>query len=237
METTMLWKTIAAGLLGFALTVPTMAEPDEEFPEGPKVEEKEDLPDSDEEDMEEEEIDVLATLESIITKMKDAEAALSHARNKVATDLEGKAIEDADKLLTSKDLQDKAIREMSKIFDGSKDNQQQAIGEIEKLIKAAKEQQGQGQQSKQQQKQKQQQQPQDPKNSKSKDPATKPYPPSANTPDSLDVERAANLGDKWGNLPDRLRDELSQADDDFRNARGNYRTRLHEYFRVIGSND
>lgn len=236
METTMIWKAIAAGLIGFALTVPAMSEPDEEFPEGPKAEEKEDLPDSDEEEMEEEEIDVMATLESIIAKMKDAEAELAKAHGFIATDAQGRAIEDMDRFLTAKDLQEKAIREMTKIFDGSKDNQQKAIGEIEKLIKAAKEQQGQGQ-SKQQQKQKQQQQPKDPKNSKSSNPATKPYDPSANTPDGISTERAANLGDKWGNLPDRLRDELSQAEDDFRNARGEYRAKLHEYFRVVGGND
>ena len=44
-----------------------------------------------------------------------------------------------------------------------------------------------------------------------------------------------NLGDRWGNLPDRLRDELSQAEEDFRSAKGEYRVRLSEYSKVLGS--
>ena len=51
------------------------------------------------------------------------------------------------------------------------------------------------------------------------------------------MDRSANLGDKWGNRPDRLRDELSQAEDDFRNAKGEYREKLLNYSRVTGSSE
>lgn len=39
--------------------------------------------------------------------------------------------------------------------------------------------------------------------------------------------------DRWGNLPDRLRDELSQAEDDFRNVKGTYREKLLEYSKIL----
>lgn len=135
----MTWKLVLSGVLGLALGFPAWAEPDEEFPEGPKPEEKEALPESDEEEMEEEQIDVLGTLESIIGKMKDAEDHLAKAGSWKATDAQGNVIEDVNKLINAQDLQNKAIQEMSRIFDGSKKEQQTAISEIEKLIKAAKE--------------------------------------------------------------------------------------------------
>lgn len=47
------------------------------------------------------------------------------------------------------------------------------------------------------------------------------------------MSRDSDLSDKWGNLPDKLRDELSQADDDFRAAKGQYGERLLEYSRII----
>jgi len=47
------------------------------------------------------------------------------------------------------------------------------------------------------------------------------------------VTRDGELNAKWGNLPDKLRDELSQADDDFRSIKGDYREKLLEYSKII----
>lgn len=127
------------GLLAAALACPAMAEPDEEFPEGPAGGEEEVLPESDEEEMEEEEVDVVGTLEGIIGKMKDAEDSLAGAGSWKATDAQGNAIEDVNKLIEASDLQKKAIEEMTRIFDGGKKKQQGAVEDIEKLIKLAKE--------------------------------------------------------------------------------------------------
>jgi len=134
----MSWKHLLAGVLGLALSAPAFAE-DEEFPEGPKPDEKEVMPGSEEEANEEEQIDVVGTLEGIIGKMKDAEDILSKAGSWRATDDKGNPIEDMDRLIKAQDLQKKAIEEMTRIFSGSKNNQQAAIEDIEKLIKAAKE--------------------------------------------------------------------------------------------------
>lgn len=234
-----LWRLAAIGALSLCLSVPaSRAFAEEELPGGPKPEGEEPLPGSEEEANEEEDVDVLGTLDKIIGKMKDAEASLAEAGTWKATDAQGNAIEEAEKLLTAKDLQDKAIREMNKIFDGSKDGQSQAIEGIEKLIKAAKESQGnqQGNQ-KQKQKQNQQKQPnqQNPKNPNN--PATKPYNPSGNADDGNARERTGELPDKWGNLPDKLRDEISQADDEFRSIKGTYGDRLREYTRMLGSSE
>ncbi len=227
----------AAGALAAVLAVPAWAD-DEEFPEGPKTDGGDEvLPGSDEEDMEEEQIDPLKTLDEIISKMKDAESSLAEAGAWKATDAQGKVIEEADKLLTAKDLQDKAIREMTKIFDGSKDGQSKAVEGIEKLIKAAKEQEGQGDPKKQGQKQKQpQKQPGQQKPKNPSNPATQPYNPSGDS-DSGARERTAELTDRWGNLPDRLREEISQADDEFRSTKGTYSEKLREYSRMLGASE
>jgi hypothetical protein len=229
---TSLWRVALAGALSAAIAVPAWAE-DEEFPEGPGATEPgadEPLPGSEE--------DPLKTLEQVISDMKDAESALSDLNGWKATDAEGKAIEDLDRLLTAKDLQDKALREMSKIFGGGQEGQKKAVDGIEKLIKAAKEQEGQGQQSKEQKKKQQQQkQPQNNQTKQPNDPATKPYNPNQRTDGSDLVERTGSLGDKWGNLPDKVREELSQADDEFRNAHGTYKERLIDYSKVIGTMD
>lgn len=134
----MFWKTLIACVVGVSLSVPAWAEPEEEFPEGPGGEE-EALPESDEEEMAEEEVDHMAMLESIIGKMKDAEEHLAKASSWRATDAQGNVVEDLDKMMKAADLQKKAIQEMDRIFGGSRDNQQKAIEEIEKLIKLAKE--------------------------------------------------------------------------------------------------
>lgn len=235
---TSVWSLAAAGVLAFAMSVPAHAD-DEEFPDGPKTDGgDETLPGSDEEAMEEEEVDVLGTLDQIIGKMKDAESSLAQAGTWKATDAQGNAIEEADKLLTAKDLQDKAIREMTKIFDGSKDGQSKAIEGIEKLIKAAKEGQGNQPGGKQQQKKDgQQKQPGQPKPKNPSNPATQPYNPSGNNDEGNARERTSELSDRWGSLPDRLRDEISQADDEFRSTKGSYREKLMEYSRLLGSTE
>jgi hypothetical protein len=127
------------GLLAAALAWPVAAEPEEEFPEGLAGETDEALPESDEEEMEEEQVDVVGTLEGIIGKMKDAEESLAGAGSWKATDAQGNAIEDVNKLIEAQDLQKKAIEEMSRIFDSGKKKQQGAVEDIEKLIKLAKE--------------------------------------------------------------------------------------------------
>jgi hypothetical protein len=223
------------GLLSAALVLPVLAEdPDEEFPEGPAGTEEEAMPESDEEEMEEEEVDVVGTLEGIIGKMKDAEESLAGAGSWKATDAQGNAIEDVNKLIQAQDLQKKAIEEMTRIFDGGKKKQQGAVEDIEKLIKLAKECQGScSGDKKQQASQKKQQQPKNQQTQKPSNPATQPYQPTGDNSDRPLEARAAELSDRWGNLPDKLRDELSQADDDFRNSKGEYGHRLKEYSKVM----
>ncbi|KAF0244911.1 MAG: hypothetical protein FD180_2132 [Planctomycetota bacterium] len=135
----MRWNLVLSGVLGLGLTMPAFADPGEEFPDGPKVEGEEALPGSDEEEMEEEQIDVLGTLEGIIGKMKDAESTLAGANSWKATDAQGNVIEEVKKLVDAQDLQKKAIEEMSRIFEGGKKDQTAAVEGLEKLIKAAKE--------------------------------------------------------------------------------------------------
>ncbi|MEK7467288.1 MAG: hypothetical protein AAB074_07740 [Planctomycetota bacterium] len=225
-----------AGALAAALMVPAWAD-DEEFPDGPAAEGEEALPGSDEEEMEEAEIDPLKTLDEIISKMKDAESSLAQAGSWKATDKQGNVIEEIEKLVNAKDLQDKAIREMEKIFTGSKEGQGQAVEGLEKLIKAAKEQEGQGEGKEQQKKKEQQQkQPGQQKPNKPSNPAQQPYNPSGN-PETGARERTGELTERWGSLPDRLRDEISQADDEFRSTKGTYREKLMEYSRLLGASE
>ena len=230
------WRFATAGALAVALAVPAWGE-DEELPAGPAAEGDEALPGSDEEEMEEEQVDPLKTLDEIISRMKDAEQLLAEAGSWKATTAQGKTIEKIEELLTAKDLQDKAIREMEKIFSGSKDGQGKAVEGLEKLIKAAKEQQGQ-QEGKQQQKRdpKQQKQPGQQKPNKPGDPAKEAYNPTGN-PETGARERTSDLSERWGGLPDRLRDEISQADDEFRSTKGLYREKLMEYSRLLGATE
>jgi hypothetical protein len=46
------------------------------------------------------------------------------------------------------------------------------------------------------------------------------------------VERTAD-GTRWGNLPLRLREELSQSSDDLRSLRGSYSEKHHEYSKML----
>jgi hypothetical protein len=225
-----------AGALAAVLMIPAWAD-DEELPEGPTSGEDEALPGSEEEEMEEEEIDPLKTLDEIISKMKDAESSLAQAGTWKATDAQGNAIEEIDKFVNAKDLQEKAIREMEKIFNGSKDGQGKAVEGLEKLIKAAKEQEGKGEGKQQQKKDpKQQKQPGQQKPNKPSNPAQQPYNPSGN-PETGARERTGELTERWGSLPDRLRDEISQADDEFRSTKGVYQQKLMEYSRMLGSSE
>lgn len=135
----MAWKPVLAVILGLGLTVPAAADPGEEFPEGPKADGEEGLPGGDEEAMEEEQIDVLGTLEGIIGRMKNAEESLAKAGAAKAVNEQGEVIEDANELLNSADLQKKAIEQMTRIFDAGKNEQEGALRDLERLIKAAKE--------------------------------------------------------------------------------------------------
>ncbi|MEK7467289.1 MAG: hypothetical protein AAB074_07745 [Planctomycetota bacterium] len=134
----MRWNLVLSGVLSLGLSFPAFADPGEEFPEGPKGEE-EALPGSDEEEMEEEQIDVLGTLETIVGDMKDAEKSLADINGWKATDAQGNAIDDVKRLIDAQDLQKKAIDDMSRIFEGGKNEQEAAVQGLEKLIKAAKE--------------------------------------------------------------------------------------------------
>ena len=57
--------------------------------------------------------------------------------------------------------------------------------------------------------------------------------PSGSHDEGSSIVRDGDMREKWGNLPDRLRDELSQADDDFRSIKGDYREKLLEYSKII----
>ena len=135
----MRWNLLLSGVLGLGLSFPAFADPGEELPEGPKGGGDEALPGSDEESMEEEQIDVLAELEKIVGDMKDAEQIIGSLGGWRATDAQGNAIEEAKRLIDAQDLQKKAIEEMSRIFEGGKKEQEAAVQGLEKLIKAAKE--------------------------------------------------------------------------------------------------
>lgn len=135
----MAWKAVLAVILGLGLSVPAAAGPGEEFPEGPGPDGDEALPGSDEEAMEEEQIDVLGTLEAIIGRMKNAEQSLAKAGAAKAVNEQGEVIEDANELLKSSELQKKAVEQMTRIFDDGKNEQDGAVRDLEKLIKAAKE--------------------------------------------------------------------------------------------------
>ena len=135
----MTWKLMLSGVLGLGLSFPAFADPGEDFPEGPKGEGEEALPGSDEEEMEEEQIDVLGTLEKIIEQMKNAESTLAKAKDHQAVTEQGEVVKSQEELLKSLDLQKKAIEQMSRIFEGGKNEQEAAVQGLEKLIKAAKE--------------------------------------------------------------------------------------------------
>jgi hypothetical protein len=135
----MRWKLALSGVLGLGLSFPVFADPGEELPEGPKSGGDEALPGSDEESMEEEQIDVLGTLEGIIGKMKDAESTLAKLKDHQAVTEQGEVVKSEEELLKSADLQKKAIEQMSRIFEGGKNEQEAAVQGLEKLIKAAKE--------------------------------------------------------------------------------------------------
>ena len=60
-----------------------------------------------------------------------------------------------------------------------------------------------------------------------------PYTPSPAGEPGSRIDRDADMKEIWGRLPDKLRDELSQADDDFRSVQGQYREKLLEYSKII----
>lgn len=212
----MTWLAI---LLGVSMSLPIAADPpDEEFPEGPGQEE-EVLPGSDEEAMAEEDVDPLALLESIHSRMKDAEERLA----KIG------AVE-------AKEFQQKAIQELDRLFRGSREQQQMAIEEIEKLIRSAREGQGESSSGRPEKRDPQERPEGQEPTSKSNDPADRVYVPPGADERGLE-ERRGSLGDRWGDLPPRFRDELSQAEDEFRSAQGEYGQRLRNYSSAIGSVD
>jgi hypothetical protein len=117
-----------------------------------------------------------------------------------------------DELIRSTDdKQSQAMRELDRLMKETKEKQSKSIEELEKLIKLAREMQAQQSQSQPKDgQQKPEQKPSDPKESeRSPNPAQKPYQvPPHKPPESPHSPRIADLKEKWGNLPPKLREEI-----------------------------
>lgn len=212
----MRWKLVLSGVLGLGLALPGFADPGEEFPEMPPADDAEVLPDGDEESMEP--VDVLRTLEEILLRMKNAEASLADAGNTKAVVDEGRAIDGLSKLLANGNLEQAA-----------------AIRNLETLIEAARDSEG-GSSSDPKESRtdgRKQGPPDGARSQNSGNPARTGYTGTGSNDDSPSVIRDAALNARWGHLPARLREELSQADDEFRSVKGTYREKLFEYSKVM----
>lgn len=183
-----------------------------------------------------EKVDIMATLNKIIEKMGDAEGFLSQASIWKALTPQEQAGHDIDKIIKQ---QEKALKELNKLFKNTKGSQKQAIKEISKLIKLAR-QQGQGQGSSQGQKQPQpkkikpqNKQPQ-PQQKKPGHPADKPYEATGTLPHGL-RPFTDDLAKKWGNLPPKLRDAILEMKQD--ELISEYLERLEKYFKILASEE
>jgi hypothetical protein len=232
---TSIGRTAVAGVLALAFAVPAAGEPDEELPDGPAAEAGEILPDGEEESAEAGEVDVLKTLEEAREWMKEAERSLARLPDWRATDERGQAIRDVEDLLKARQLQEKALRELTRLFDSSREGQGKAIDALEALIKAAKDEEGSGTSGGRRPERRDEAGRRENPNP-GKDQARESY-NSRGVLEGKVVDRMSNPGEKWGNLPDRLREELSQAAGEFEGARGAYRDKLLRYSKVLGERD
>lgn len=212
----MRWKLVLSGVLGLGLALPACADPGEEFPEGPRAEDGEVLPAGDEESMEP--VDVLRTLEEVLMRMKNAEASLADAGNAKAISDEGRAIDDLAKLLASGNLeQAAAIQNLESLIEAARDSESSATADSKGSRKDG------GRQGP----------PDGARSQNSGNPAKTGYTGTGSDEGFPRVDRDGELNARWGNLPVRLREELSQADDDFRSVKGSYREKLFEYSKFM----
>lgn len=212
----MRWKLVLSGVLGLGLALPACADPGEEFPEGSRAEDGEALPAGDEESMEP--VDVLRTLEEVLMRMKNAEASLADAGNAKAIVDEGRAVDDLAKLLASGKLeQAAAIRNLETLIEAARDSEGGASADSKASPTDGRK----------------KGPPDGARSQNSGNPAKTGYTGTGSHEGSLQVDRDSGLNSRWGNLPARLREELSQADDDFRSLKGSYREKLFEYSKFM----
>lgn len=132
----MTWKPALIAVLGLALGWPAFADP-EELPDAPKQDDKEEMPGSDEQANEDEQVNPLEILERVIGNQKDAESKMADLGSLKATKDGGEEIL-VEELAKSAALQQRAIDQMSRLFDGGENAQDAAIRDLELLIKSAK---------------------------------------------------------------------------------------------------
>lgn len=146
-----------------------------------------------------------------------------------ATDQQQEAADELEKLIEQVQCgQQSVIEAIEKMMDSSSCRQEDAIEQLEKLIKACKACQGsgQGQQNQQQE-----------LNERSHNPAERPYEvPPHNPPVNENTLRAASEDPRWGELPERLREELLQSRGDWGSLQ-EYEERIREYFKSLSEDE
>lgn len=212
----MRWKQVLCGVLGLGMSLPAAAGPAEEFPGGPVADDAEVLPVG--EEGQQEPVDVMRTLEEILTRMKNAEASLAEAGKDPAIAEQGRAVEG-----------------LSKIFDNGTAEQAAAVRDLETLIKAASDSESSSTSSAKETNSagRTKPPPADGRNGTLGDPAKSGYRTTGSHDLTAGVVRTGDAAAGWGNLPPRLREELLQSEDDFRAARGSYREKLFEYSKIM----
>jgi hypothetical protein len=105
-----------------------------------------------------EKIDPLAVMKQIIDEMRDAEDALGKASAVKSLEEQKKAIKNMDDIINkTRELQEKILADMEKLFGGAGGDQDEALKLIEKIIKYARENSPEGSPSSSQQQQPKQQ--------------------------------------------------------------------------------
>jgi predicted RNA-binding Zn ribbon-like protein len=163
-----------------------------------------------------EKINPIEKLMEIARLMREATDYLINAAKQgdSAIRKQGEAAGEIEKLIDpAEQKQAGAISEIDRLMKDTEDKQSKSVDELEKLIRMAREMQSESQsQSQQPQPQDSQKQPkpkEEPKDSeRSKNPAQKPYQVPPRDPSMGERPNIADLKDKWGELPPKLREEI-----------------------------
>jgi hypothetical protein len=164
-----------------------------------------------------EKIDPLAVMKQIIDEMRDAEDALGKASAVKSLEEQKKAIKNMDDIINkTRELQEKILADMEKLFGGAGGDQDEALKLIEKIIKYARENSPEGSPSSSQQ---------------------QPYQVSPHKPPDTPRNplRTGDANQRWGDLPERMRDAINIGKSE--KPLPGYDRRIAEYFKLLAGEE
>ena len=178
----------------------------------------------------EEKMDVVDALNKVSDLMESAEDRLRSVAPLAPSPVTGTATAPAEK------RQQEALDELNKLFDQIKNLQSEASKNLKKVIDSAviMEPKGSGSSSGQQPKNKPKPKPKpQPKDRSNQGPAPRAYDAKSDLPDPYTPRKSD--GKKWGNLPPKLRDEITQsAQEEFLPE---YQERLSRYYKILAGEE